>query len=32
MHDGWGFATDGEVLLGSDGSPSLYQIDPQTMK
>nr|GEW13270.1 glutaminyl-peptide cyclotransferase [Tanacetum cinerariifolium] len=32
MHDGWGFATDGKVLFGSDGSSSLYQIDPQTMK
>ncbi|PWA95244.1 glutamine cyclotransferase, WD40/YVTN repeat-like-containing domain protein [Artemisia annua] len=32
MDDGWGFATDGKVLFGSDGSSSLYQIDPQTMK
>lgn len=32
MNDGWGFATDGKVLFGSDGSSSLYQIDPQTMK
>ncbi|KAI3735333.1 hypothetical protein L6452_14828 [Arctium lappa] len=32
MSDGWGFATDGKVLFGSDGSSSLYHIDPQTMK
>ncbi|CAN4085847.1 unnamed protein product [Withania somnifera] len=32
MPDGWGLATDGKVLFGSDGSSTLYQIDPQTMK
>lgn len=32
MHDGWGFATDGKVLFGSDGSSSLYKINPQTME
>ncbi|KAK9063182.1 hypothetical protein SSX86_017052 [Deinandra increscens subsp. villosa] len=32
MGDGWGFATDGKVLYGSDGSSSLYQINPQTME
>ncbi|XP_071728937.1 glutaminyl-peptide cyclotransferase-like [Rutidosis leptorrhynchoides] len=32
MHDGWGFATDGKFLFGSDGSSSLYQINPQTME
>lgn len=32
MPDGWGLATDGKVLYGSDGSSTLYQIDPQTMK
>nr|KYP61933.1 Glutaminyl-peptide cyclotransferase [Cajanus cajan] len=32
MKDGWGLATDGKVLFGSDGSSTLYQIDPQTFK
>ncbi|CAN4087689.1 unnamed protein product [Withania somnifera] len=32
MPDGWELATDGKVLYGSDGSSTLYQIDPQTMK
>lgn len=32
MKDGWGLATDGKILFGSDGSSTLYQIDPQTMK
>ncbi|XP_072994547.1 glutaminyl-peptide cyclotransferase isoform X4 [Typha latifolia] len=32
MHDGWGLATDGKVLFGSDGSSTLYQIDPLTLK
>ncbi|CAH9123512.1 unnamed protein product [Cuscuta epithymum] len=32
MQDGWGLATDGEVLYGSDGTSTLYQIDPHTMK
>ncbi|GAB2293998.1 hypothetical protein Dimus_028214 [Dionaea muscipula] len=32
MKDGWGLATDGKILLGSDGSSMLYQIDPETMK
>ncbi|KEH16978.1 glutaminyl-peptide cyclotransferase isoform X2 [Medicago truncatula] len=32
MKDGWGLATDGKVLFGSDGSSSLYKIDPQTFK
>ncbi|VFQ72692.1 unnamed protein product [Cuscuta campestris] len=32
MHDGWGLATDGGVLYGSDGSSTLYQIDPYSMK
>ncbi|XP_038970730.1 glutaminyl-peptide cyclotransferase isoform X2 [Phoenix dactylifera] len=32
MQDGWGLATDGKVLFGSDGSSTLYQIDPLTLK
>ncbi|KAL3653561.1 hypothetical protein CASFOL_003242 [Castilleja foliolosa] len=32
MQDGWGLATDGKVLFGSDGTSTLYQIDPQTFK
>jgi len=32
MKDGWGLATDGKVLFGSDGSSTLYSIDPQTFK
>ncbi|KAK4837831.1 hypothetical protein QYF36_008764 [Acer negundo] len=32
MKDGWGLATDGKVLFGSDGTSTLYQIDPQTFK
>ncbi|XP_010675927.2 glutaminyl-peptide cyclotransferase isoform X2 [Beta vulgaris subsp. vulgaris] len=32
MADGWGLASDGKVLFGSDGSSTLYQIDPKTMK
>ncbi|XP_037495368.1 glutaminyl-peptide cyclotransferase isoform X2 [Jatropha curcas] len=32
MHDGWGLATDGKVLFGSDGSSTLYKLDPQTLK
>ncbi|KAK9103712.1 hypothetical protein Sjap_020966 [Stephania japonica] len=32
MPDGWGLATDGQVLFGSDGSSILYQLDPSTLK
>ncbi|VVA92656.1 unnamed protein product [Arabis nemorensis] len=32
MKDGWGLATDGKVLFGSDGTSTLYRMDPQTMK
>ncbi|KAH0689829.1 hypothetical protein KY289_017187 [Solanum tuberosum] len=32
MQDGWGLATDGKVLFGSDGTSTLYKIDPKTMK
>ncbi|XP_078447757.1 glutaminyl cyclase [Wolffia australiana] len=32
MDDGWGLTTDGKVLFGSDGSSTLYELDPNTMK
>ncbi|MQL96722.1 hypothetical protein Taro_029397, partial [Colocasia esculenta] len=32
MQDGWGLATDGKVLFGSDGTSTLYQMDPQNFK
>lgn len=32
MKDGWGLATDGKVLFGTDGSSSLYKMNPRTMK
>ncbi|XP_043715155.1 glutaminyl-peptide cyclotransferase [Telopea speciosissima] len=32
MQDGWGLATDGKILFGSDGTSTLYQLDPQTFK
>lgn len=32
MEDGWGLATDGKILFGSDGTSKLYQIDPHTLK
>ncbi|KAG0453853.1 hypothetical protein HPP92_025157 [Vanilla planifolia] len=32
MKDGWGLATDGNVIFGSDGSSKLYQLDPVTWK
>lgn len=32
MNDGWGLATDGKVMFGSDGSSTLYDMDPQSMK
>uniref|UniRef100_A0A7C9CNZ2 Glutaminyl-peptide cyclotransferase n=1 Tax=Opuntia streptacantha TaxID=393608 RepID=A0A7C9CNZ2_OPUST len=32
MTDGWGLATDGKIFFGSDGTSTLYQMDPQTMK
>ncbi|XP_038686220.1 glutaminyl-peptide cyclotransferase-like isoform X1 [Tripterygium wilfordii] len=32
MQDGWGLATDGKVLFGSDGTSTLYHIDPKTLK
>ncbi|KAF7093054.1 hypothetical protein CFC21_095490 [Triticum aestivum] len=30
MRDGWGLATDGKVVFGSDGTSTLYQIDPES--
>ncbi|KAI7751241.1 hypothetical protein M8C21_021310, partial [Ambrosia artemisiifolia] len=32
MKDGWGLATDGKILFGTDGSSSLYHLHPRTMK
>ncbi|XP_020598727.1 glutaminyl-peptide cyclotransferase isoform X2 [Phalaenopsis equestris] len=32
MKDGWGLATDGKVIFGSDGSSTLYQLNPVTWK
>ncbi|KAG6715473.1 hypothetical protein I3842_05G255000 [Carya illinoinensis] len=32
MQDGWGLATDGEVLFGTDGTSTLYLINPHTLK
>ncbi|KAM7266492.1 hypothetical protein ACFE04_004389 [Oxalis oulophora] len=32
MKDGWGLATDGKILFGSDGTSVLYQINPITLK
>lgn len=32
MHDGWGLATDGKVIFGSDGTSTLYLLDPQLFK
>ena len=32
MRDGWGLATDGKVVFGSDGTSTLYQIDPESQQ
>jgi hypothetical protein len=32
MRDGWGLATDGKVLFGSDGSSKLYRLDPKSLE
>nr|CAD1820700.1 unnamed protein product [Ananas comosus var. bracteatus] len=32
MRDGWGLATDGKVLFGSDGSSTLYQLATRTLR
>ncbi|EER89032.1 hypothetical protein BDA96_10G002500 [Sorghum bicolor] len=32
MRDGWGLATDGKVLFGSDGTSMLYKLDPKSLE
>ncbi|KAG8094155.1 hypothetical protein GUJ93_ZPchr0012g21156 [Zizania palustris] len=32
MRDGWGLATDGKVLFGSDGTSMLYHLDPKSLQ
>eukprot|EP00250_Pteridium_aquilinum_P009749 c18903_g1_i1 orf=365-1264(-) len=32
MTDGWGLATDGKVLYGSDGTSTIYLIEPSTLE
>lgn len=32
MKDGWGLATDGKVLYGSDGTSTIYVMQPSTFK
>ncbi|KAE8687843.1 Glutaminyl-peptide cyclotransferase [Hibiscus syriacus] len=32
MEDGWGLATDGKIIYGSDGTSTLYEMDPQSLK
>ncbi|KAJ1257512.1 hypothetical protein BS78_10G002000 [Paspalum vaginatum] len=32
MTDGWGLATDGKVLFGSDGTSKLYELDPKSFE
>ncbi|KAH7438480.1 hypothetical protein KP509_04G016700 [Ceratopteris richardii] len=32
MKEGWGLTTDGDVLYGSDGSSTIYAIDPFSFK
>ena len=32
MQDGWGLATDGKILFGSDGTSTLYHMNPKTFK
>uniref|UniRef100_M8C0J6 Glutaminyl-peptide cyclotransferase n=1 Tax=Aegilops tauschii TaxID=37682 RepID=M8C0J6_AEGTA len=32
MRDGWGLATDGKILFGSDGTSRLYQLDPVSLE
>jgi glutamine cyclotransferase len=32
MRDGWGLATDGKVLFGSDGTSMLYKLDSKSLE
>ncbi|XP_056159033.1 glutaminyl-peptide cyclotransferase isoform X2 [Syzygium oleosum] len=32
MKDGWGLATDGKMLFGTDGTSTLYQINPHNFR
>lgn len=32
MQDGWGLATDGKILFGTDGTSMLYQISPHNFR
>ncbi|EMS52278.1 hypothetical protein TRIUR3_12199 [Triticum urartu] len=32
MRDGWGLATDGKILFGSDGTSRLYHLDPISLE
>ncbi|KAF7046398.1 hypothetical protein CFC21_055430 [Triticum aestivum] len=32
MLDGWGLATDGKIIFGSDGTSKLYQLDPESLE
>ncbi|KAI5072002.1 hypothetical protein GOP47_0012108 [Adiantum capillus-veneris] len=32
MKDGWGLATDGKVIFGSDGTSTIYVMQPSTFK
>ncbi|XP_031494783.1 glutaminyl-peptide cyclotransferase isoform X2 [Nymphaea colorata] len=32
MKDGWGLATDGNIIFGSDGTSTLYKLDANTLK
>ncbi|XXG67049.1 hypothetical protein AAC387_Pa06g0483 [Persea americana] len=32
MRDGWGLATDGKVIFGSDGTSTLYRLGPKSLK
>lgn len=32
MRDGWGLAADRKLIYGSDGTSTLYAINPQTFQ
>ncbi|CAN6480812.1 unnamed protein product [Victoria cruziana] len=32
MKDGWGLTTDGKIIFGSDGTSTLYKLEPSTLK